>query len=180
LNLPDLKKNLLNIYKKNRQKIFDIVLFGSVTREKQNISDVDIAVIFIDSVDDKLLYDINKSQEHIHINYLKLTELYSESLWKIIIREGESIVHKKSLDELFGLQSYGLFSYDLTGMKRKSRFSQVLRGYKSESILKKVDGTIIKPGVLLVPTQHTEYFREFLNTWNAKYKLKFIYGMSID
>ena len=155
--------------------MFDIVLFGSVVKEKEIAEDIDIAVIFKDKIDNSLLEKIRKLDSKIHVDYLRLTELYSESLWRTLIREGFSVVFNKELSSVFGFKSYGLYTYDLTKVKRKSRFSQVLMGYKAESVLEKVNGTILKPGVILVPIEKVELFRSFLERWNVRYKLRYIY-----
>lgn len=174
LKLQNLKKNLKNIYKKNKEKLFDIVLFGSVVKGKEFIGDVDIAVIFKDEIDRGILKAVESIREDIHIAYLKLDELYSQGLWVTLIREGYSLSKNKFLKDLMNLKSFGLFTYNLKNVKNKSRFSQVLRGYKSESILKKVGGEVLKPGVVIVPMDNVEYFRTFLQTWKAKYTLKYV------
>lgn len=175
LKLQNLKKNLLFIYKKNKDKIFDIVLFGSIVKgkEKEFRKDIDVCIIF-KKKDKEILKELNKL-ENIHINYLYLAELYSQSLWKTLIREGISIVYNKKISDIFDLDSYGLYTYDLKGLKNKSRFSQVLKGYKAEPVLEKVKGNILRPGVILVPIKNVEYFRTFLESWNVKYTLKYIY-----
>jgi len=175
LKLQTLKKSLLSIYRKNKDKIFDIILFGSVVKAKEFISDIDIAVVFKDKRDDSVLKTIRSIGENIHVDYVLLTELYTEGLWRTLLREGFSIVYGKRVSDIFGLQSFGLFTYNLTKIKRKARFSQVLMGYKSEPILKSVEGKILKPGVILVPMEKVELFRTFLETWKVDYTLKMIY-----
>ena len=172
MNLQTLKKSLLNIYKKNKEKVFDIILFGSAVKGKEFVSDIDVAVIF-KVRDDSVLNEIRSL--NVHVDYVLLDELYKESLWKTLIREGVSVVHGKNVSSIFGLSCYGLFTYNLTKIKRKARFSQVLMGYKSESILKKVEGNILRPGVILVPISKIELFRTFLETWEVDYTLKNIY-----
>lgn len=172
MNLQGLKKSLLDIYKKNKDKIFDIVIFGSAVKGKEFVSDIDIAVIF-KVRDDSVLSKIRALG--VHVDYVLLDELYSESLWRTLIREGISVVYGKKISSAFGLQSYGLFTYNLTKIKRKARFSQVLMGYKSESMLKKVEGKILKPGVILVPISEVELFRSFLERWEVDYTLKIVY-----
>lgn len=169
-----MKKSLVSIYKENKDKIFDIVLFGSAVKAKEFVSDIDIAVIF-KIKDDSILEKIRSLNSNIHLDYVLLSELYDESLWKTLIREGISIIQGKKVSEIFGLACFALFTYSLTKIKRKSRFSQVLAGYKSESMLKKVEGTILKPGVILVPIEKVELFRTFLEVWEVDYTLKIIY-----
>ena len=172
MKLQSLKKSLLTIYTKNKDKIFDIVLFGSAVKGKEIVSDIDVAVIF-KARDDSLLKKIRYLG--VHVNYVLLDELYKEDLWKTLIKEGVSIVYGKKVSSVFGLNSYGLFTYNLTKIKRKARFSQVLSGYKSEAMLKKVEGNILRPGVILVPVSKVELFRTFLETWGADYTLKVVY-----
>jgi len=175
LSLQNLKKTLLNIYKNNKEKIFDIVVFGSFVKGKdiEFIGDIDICII-LKQRDKPMLNDLDKLKD-MHINYLYLTELYTQPLWRTLIREGISLIHNKRLFEMFEFKSYGLYVYELKGLKNKSRFSQVLNGYKSESVLKKVNGIALKPGVILVPIENVEYFRTFLDTWNVKYTLKYTF-----
>ena len=172
MKLQTLKKSLAGIYRKNKDKIFDIVLFGSAVKGKEFISDIDVAVIF-KVKDDFILTKIRSLG--VHADYVLLDELYKESLWKTLIREGVSAVYGKSVSSVFGLKSFGLFTYNLTKIKRKARFSQVLSRYKSESMLKKVNGKILRPGVILVPISKVELFRTFLETWKADYTLKIVY-----
>lgn len=174
MKLQSLKRNLLDIYKKNKQKIFDIIIFGSVVKAKEFVSDIDVAVVF-KTKDDSILKEISSLEKNMHVDHVMLDELYKESLWRTLIREGISIVHNNKVSSIFGLESYGLFTYNLTKIKRKARFSQVLMGYKSDSMLKKVEGKILRPGVILVPTSKLELFREFLETWEVDYTLKNIY-----
>jgi len=172
LKLQKLKKSLLDIYRKNKDKVFDIILFGSAVKGKEFVSDIDVAVVF-KVKEGGVLCKIRSLG--LHADYVLLDELYKESLWKTLIREGVSVVYGKKISSVFGLNSYGLFTYNLTKIKRKARFSQVLMGYKSESMLKKVDGKILKPGVILVPISKIELFRAFLETWEADYTLKIVY-----
>lgn len=167
-----MKKSLLSIYKKNKDKIFDIVLFGSAVKGKEFVSDIDVAVIF--KVKDGSVLSKIRSLG-VHVDYVLLDELYSESLWKTLIREGVSVVYGRKISSVFGLSCYGLFTYNITKIKRKSRFSQVLMGYKSESMLKKVEGKILRAGVILVPISKLELFRTFLETWKVDYTLKVVY-----
>lgn len=176
LNLQTLKKNLLNIYKKNKEDIFDIVIFGSFVKGKEDAEDIDIAVIFKKKNNINIIKSIEKITKKIHVDYLLLTELYSQPLWRTLIREGYSVTHNKNLISVFGLESCALVTYNLSSLgKRKSRFSQVLSGYKSESVIKKVEGILLKPGVILVPIKNFEYFRTFLETWNVNYRVKYVY-----
>ena len=163
------------IYKSNKGQIFDIILFGSAVKAKEFVSDIDIAVVFRTEKDESVLNKIRSLDKLIHVDHILLSELYSESLWRTIIREGISVVSNKKIADVFGLKCFGIFTYNLTKVKRKSRFSQVLMGYKSESILKKTDGKILKPGVILIPMEKVELFRAFLETWNVDYTLKIIF-----
>lgn len=169
-----MKKSLVNIYKKNKEIIFDIILFGSEVKGKEFASDIDIVIIFR-TKDDSVLAKVRSLRANIHVDYVLLDELYKESLWKTIIREGVSVVYNRNVSSIFGLSAYGLFTYNLTKIEKKSRFSQVLMGYKSESMLKKVNGEILRAGVILVPISKVELFRTFLERWNVDYSLKFIY-----
>ncbi len=176
-SLQILKKNLVSIYKKNKEKIFDIVLFGSIVKGKSFSEDIDICVIFKNKEDMTILKEISSINTEIklHVTRLSLNELYTEKLWLTILREGFSIIHNKTIIEILNLEAYGLYTYNLTNIKNKSRFSQILKGYKSTSMIEKVNGKLLKPGVILVPIKKVEEFRSFLENWKVKYTLNYIF-----
>lgn len=150
------------------------MIFGSAVKGKEFVGDIDVALVFTSNIDMELVSSVEKLNELLHVAYLKLDEIYSQPLWITLIREGFSISKNKFIREIMGLESSGLFTYDIRHIKNKSRFSQVLKGYKTESVLKQAHGEILKPGVALIPIEYVEYFRTFLKTWNAKYTLKHI------
>lgn len=167
---------MLNIYNKNKKDVFDIFIFGSFVKKKEDFKDIDVAVVFLSSVKSSILSQIERLDKKIHTQYLKLDELYNQALWGTLFREGVSVREGKKLSDVLGLKCFGLYTYHLKSLgKRKSRFSQVLMGYKSDSMLKEVKGEILWPGVILVPIENVEYFRKFLEVWKAKYRLKYIY-----
>ncbi|HLC46194.1 MAG TPA: nucleotidyltransferase domain-containing protein [Candidatus Nanoarchaeia archaeon] len=171
-SLQGLTKSLKKIFEAHKGSVFDIIIFGSLVKGKEDVSDQDVCVIFLKK-EDKALDKVG-AIPGVHSGYLMLEELYSQPLWKTLLREGYSVKSGKALAEIFGERRYGLYTYDLRGMKRKSRFSQILKGYRSESILARVNGILLKPGVVLVPIERVELFRSFLEVWKAKYSLKYI------
>lgn len=163
-----ISKKICNKYSAD---IFDIVLFGSAVKGKGFPEDVDVCIIF-KKENLKVLKEFGKG---VNVTRVLLSELYTQPLWQTLLREGFSLAHGKMLSEMLGFKSYGLYTYSTVGMKRKSRFSQVLSGYKAESMLKKTGAIAVKPGAVLVPIKKVEEFREFLDRWNAKYALKYVF-----
>ncbi|MCX6707550.1 MAG: hypothetical protein NT001_05425, partial [Candidatus Woesearchaeota archaeon] len=156
----------------DKESLFDIVIFGSILKGKEFSDDADICVIFRKKKE-SIIPEIERI-DGAHVNYLMLDEVYEQRLWRTLIKEGFSIAKEKKLQEIFGQKNYGLFTYDIRELKKKSRFSQIMSGYKSESILKRTEGKVLKPGIALIPIENVELFRSFLEVWKAKYTLKYI------
>ncbi len=178
MNLQDLKRNLKNIWAKNKDVLFDIVVIGSAEKGKESLKDVDVALIFKarERVEEtnKLARQIDRS---VHVSHIFLDELYTQPLWHSVLREGYSVSSEKKLLDLLGMAAFGLFTYSLKGMKPniRSRFSQVLSGYKSEPVLKQTEAVVLTPGAVLVPITKVEKFRSFLEYWKASYTLKYVW-----
>jgi len=161
--------------KKEKNKVADIVLFGSSVKGKEFYRDIDIGVVFSYSADKRIIQEIKSIDPILHVDFVLLTELFSHGLWKTFFREGISIKTGKKISEVFGLSPFGLFTYSLRNLKNKSRFSQVMGGYKSTSMVKEAGGSVLKPGVILVPMEKIELFREFLEQWDVEYNVKIVY-----
>lgn len=171
--LKALKKKSRQVYKKNKDIIFDIVAFGSTFKEKAKPSDIDICVIFLSSVKKNSIDKILGEFSECHASYLILSEIYSEPLWMTLFHEGYSLLKNKFLYKIFNLNSFIIFKYNLKKMNavQKSSFSHALFGRKRDGILYKLNGKILGRGCVMVPIEKSEKVREVLERWKVDYSI---------
>jgi len=91
-----------------------------------------------------------------------------------VIGEGILLLKEKTLSEMFGFRTFTVFSYTLHGLKNseKVRFNYSLNGRRGESgMIKLKNCEHIGRGVLKVPIEHSEEFKEFLEKHKVNYKI---------
>ena len=174
-------KNIRAWAKKN--KVVDVVLFGSHAREKSRPNDIDICII-INDCDEKNSIDLvdslgkvtDKSSFKFQINILASSAVASgASLTKSLLTEGISLMHNQSFSSVFGFRNRSIFTYSLRrfGSSKKVRFHYLLRGrYGSAGILKEVEGTLLGNGIIEVPTAKEDALKEVRELWKVDYKIQ--------
>ncbi len=171
-----LSSKLHSFYRKNRQEILDILIFGSVTRGKKSPKDVDILVVFKEKEDNELEYVLRKELKSIpktEITSRTYKSLFDPSFLprEYILSEAYSIRLKKTLSEAFGYVSYVMFNYTLENFTptKRTQFHYSLHGRGTEGILEKIGGLKVS-GVVLVPTGKSDMFIDFLDAWDISFK----------
>ncbi len=170
---------------KKHEEIFDFAIYGSVIRGKINARDVDIAIIF--SPPQKLEKKLNLSQKlknelkkltdfDLDIKGVDINDLHDKTFLagKSIIAEGYLVIRKKFLYELFGFNNCYLFSYSLTNLSpsKKVMLQYALHGRRGEKgIIKITNSMSIGKGVIKVPLESSEEFKEFFEKNNVDYKI---------
>ncbi|MBU1204850.1 MAG: nucleotidyltransferase domain-containing protein [Nanoarchaeota archaeon] len=157
--MKQLAKKLKNLLK--NKKIIDLVIFGSVAKNKIRASDIDIAVILKDSIDKNNLKEsigklINKK---IHLQLVSIND-YDKFLWLTLIKEGYSIKHNKYLFELYKIKPIVLFKYNLKQLptSKKVMFERAIKNFKD---IEKLSNRVV-----LVPINLSGEFADFLRNWN--------------
>jgi len=155
--------------------IWDIAIFGSFVKEKGEPGDVDVAVVFKKG-GTELLEEISEKLEEIsdsiHYNWMFLEKIKKNPLWMTLMVEGFSVKSGKMFSDVFGYRTMAIFSYSLSGLKNKSKFSHALFGRNgNEGKIKEVEGEVIAKGVLGVPMRKSDSFRDFLDYWKVDYKM---------
>lgn len=157
--MRQLAKKLKNLLK--NKKILDLVIFGSVAKNKIRANDVDIAVILKDAVDKNSLKEsigkvLNKK---IHLQFLSI-ENYDKSLWLTLIKEGYSVKHNKYLFEVYRIKPVVLYKYSLKQLpiSKKVMFERAIKNFKNIERLSN--------RVILVPVNLSGEFADFLRNWN--------------
>ena len=170
------RSEIENFYKKYKNEIIDIFIFGSIVRGKEKPADIDILILFKNKENLEKEYELRKIIEKINLNFkIQIIPRTYKNLFDIkflprenILSEAYSLINNKYLSEAFGYKSYILFKYNLKkfNISKKMMFHYALTGRrKSLGILKKINGIKISEYIVLIPIENSEEFKEFLNSW---------------
>jgi len=179
--LEKLRKCLKDEIKGN---IFDILIFGSLSKGKFSPRDIDIAVIFLQGT---LRERLNLIQEiknklkpkfnlNIDLKQVLLRDLFSpEFLARTgIMLEGYSTFHSKKFCQTLGFNSYTLFWYNLKILThtQKVKFDYILAGRNQKGIIELLNGKRLVSGVVKIPIEHSFEFEEVLKNNKIAYNKK--------
>ena len=169
-------KSLTRILKPLLQKykiLEDIIIFGSLVREKPNPKDIDIAV-FIHEKNEAIIEKIEKdikdalTEFEIDITILTVEDIYSP-LWLSITYEGWSINKEEFFSVLYNIMPSKLYKYSIRMLTPVQKV-QFDRGLKA--ILNDLGGIRMTRTVVLIPLQKSEMFEEFLKTWRIEFETR--------
>ena len=179
-------KNLKKHLKSEKDKtIFDIVIYGSAVKGKEDARDIDILVIFFEGTLkerlDKLqeiksrLKDVG-TETAIDIKQILLKELFSSSFLARtgILLEGVSIFTNKKFCETLGFRSFTLFWYSLKELTHteKVKFNYILAGRNTKGMINEVNGQKLVNGAIKVPIENSAIMERILKTNNIQYYKK--------
>ncbi len=183
-----MQKELLQAIKKIKtwvvkQKVIDVVLFGSAMRGKSIPRDLDLCIILEDKDEEKsidLADSLGRFLEKLsitpHISVITSSAgLSGNTLVKTLLTEGYSIKKNKKFSTIFGLENKSMFIYTLKSFtpSKRVQFHYMLRGrYGAEGMLKEAEGIILGTGTILVPTEKEDLIKEILDRWKVKYEIK--------
>lgn len=151
--------------------IEDIIIFGSLVREKTHPKDVDIALLVherdegpLEKIEDELrsLFEGFK----IDITILTVKEVYSP-LWLSIMKEGYSVSNEEFLPILYDIKPEKLYKYSIKMLTpvQKVQFDRGMR-----RMVEDLSGVRLTRTVILIPFQKSERFEEFLKTWKIEFE----------
>lgn len=166
------------------ERIFDIVIFGSLVKGKPDPRDIDIMVIFIEgSLKERV--DIiqgiksrikKKIDANLDIKQCLLKDLFSpEFLARTgILLEGYSIFKAKKFCETLGFSSYSLFWYNLKNLShsQKVKFNYILAGRNQKGVIELLNGTRLMSGVVKIPIEHSLEFENIVKNNKITYNKK--------
>lgn len=156
----------------------DIIVFGSFVKGKTAPKDIDICLIFRDSVDLDIVKDIQAIiGENFHISSLSANNFFNKkhNLAQTLLFEGVSARSGKRLNDIYSLDSYGLYYYDISDMKKsdKVRFVYLLKGRgKEKGIVKEFKGAFLVNGCFIMPVEKDGEMLEIMDKWGVKFKKK--------
>lgn len=171
-----LSKNSKKLYQKYKNRIIDILVFGSAIKGKFEPTDIDIAIILKNTKESELpslRQEFNKHfDKKIHLNLMGIETIFENLLFKTLINEGISLITNKPLHQKMGYESKAIFSLNLSKLKKSKKvlFSYALHGKKDKKgMLDSMNGKEIGRAVLLIPVQQADNFKEFLENWNVDF-----------
>ena len=180
-----LKKLIHKWIKKN--KVTDVILFGSYSRGGYYPQDVDICII-IPTSREKEAIDILASfkkqvnNPRLHVSIITERDFIKgdSTLVKTLLSEGVSISKNEPLSNIYGFENKTIFTYSLKGFKpsERVRFHYALNGRRgSMGVLKESDARIMGNGVIIAPTSKEEMIKNTLDMWNIAYESrKILFG----
>tara|TARA_Y100000310_G_C20416997_1_gene684813 strand:+ start:279 stop:827 length:549 start_codon:yes stop_codon:yes gene_type:complete len=182
--METLLKSSKKLYQDYKGKIIDVLLFGSLAKNKFKPNDIDIAIILKNTKEKELLNLMGKFSKYFnkktHLNLLIIETILKNPLFKTLIDEGISLLDNKQLNQKLGYESGAIFSLNLTKLEKSKKvlFSYALHGKKdNEGILKKLNGKEIGRAVFFIPVKFTGEFKQFLEVWNVDvYMMKVLKG----
>lgn len=155
-----LVKKLKNVLK-NNTSIIDLLIFGSVVKNKLETHDVDIALLTNGHINrtelkKQLETSLNKG---IDLQIITLKD-YDKFIWVTLIKEGYSIRHEAYLHELYRIKPIVVYTYSLKplSLSKKVMFERALKNFKNIERLSN--------RVIFVPIEISGEFSDFLQRWD--------------
>jgi len=178
--LPKLKK-IKEWIQKN--KVLDIIIFGSAMRGKTSPNDIDLCILIKEKDTEKsleLVDSLGKLAESIpinaHINILSTDKFASgNSLVKTLMNEGLSLKTGNYFCNNFDFQNKSLFIYTLKKFSpsKRVKFHYLLRGrYGRKGILDEIQGKFLGTGTIIISTEKEDLLKEIFETWTVDYKIE--------
>jgi predicted nucleotidyltransferase len=163
-------KNDFKKYLKDKG-IFEIVLFGSFVKGKENPADIDIAMITSEK--------IKIEMEGYHISVIPLRDFFDNPplLITTLLKEGYSLKKNKLFSENYRFSSRVLYNYELREINPslKVKIVNLLRGTKiNKGLVEHNDGEWIANQVFIVPVFNDSIIERFLINFKVKYKKHYI------
>ncbi len=166
--MENLKKSLKNLLK-NYKEIDDLIIFGSLAKNKEEPKDIDIALI-AEKKDIHLATLLKKElPANAHISVITKNELLTNPLALTLIREGYSIAKDDYIKTIFKINPMKLYSYNLLHLNSSNK---TLFNISLKKTIKRINGEKIGAGSVLIPIENSGYFEEFLDAWQMKYKTR--------
>ncbi len=171
-------KNELHKIVKQHPEVLDILLFGSSVRGKSTPADIDILLLFQEKVDKNVEY----TARNILQKYAKNISIISKTEKTILdpafdaresmLFEAQSLLTGKNIAHQYGFSSFGMFKYHFNQWSKlqKTKFYYALNGRGKTGIADQYKSIKLSDSVMLVPLEHIEEFRSFLESWKVEYK----------
>ncbi len=183
--LKDLLKNnkfsssIKNFYKENKNKILDVLLFGSAVKGKEKPTDIDLLIVYkTEKEDSETSHDLRvllkKQGFNVSITSKTYISLFNPAFIarEVFLSEAYSFVLNNSISRGLGYEPLMLFRYELKGMSKsdRMRFYYSLYGRKeSTGILENFKARKFSDTIIASPIENAEKMKEFLQYWKIEF-----------
>ncbi len=179
--LQRLKKSSKGLCRKYKNKVVDVLLFGSAIKGKFEPEDIDIAIILRNTKQEELIKERNEIakffDKKVHLNLILIETLIENPIFKTLIEEGYSLLSSKKLCYRLGYESAVIFMFGLKKLSnsKKVLFSYALHGKNGrEGMIQKTNSKELGKAVILTPTEKQEEFKSFLDSWQIDYRIMMV------
>jgi len=178
--MSSIKNRIKAWIKKN--KVIDVIIFGSSIRGKSAPSDLDLCILLQDTKENQsidmvssLHNELDKFELKIQINILNSSSFIDgNTLAKTLLLEGFSVKNNEQFSKNFGLENKSTIIYSLKKFSpsRRVQFHYLLNGrYGSKGVLKELNGKMIAQGTISIDTFYEDKLKEIFDQWNVEYKI---------
>lgn len=170
---------ITEFYKKRKNEILDIILFGSAVKGKEKPNDLDILLLFMNKEDLDAAYELRKKLEkfcaEVHVTTKTYEGLFDKNFRArtVFLGEGYSLVRKEFISKGLGYTSISLFKYELKGFSQSKRMQLQYALYgrdKKSGISKELKLRKFADTIFFCTLENTEKLREFFEQWNIKFE----------
>ncbi|MGQ9543434.1 MAG: nucleotidyltransferase domain-containing protein [Candidatus Bathyarchaeia archaeon] len=174
--------------------VVGIILFGSAARgDLDEYSDYDLLVLFTDEKSmwsqwDKLYEHIGELRLLVHIipkTVKEFRESTEPTFLESILKDGKILYMKYPLEAplyMLGSKSFTLITFSMASISQKGKMSLTYRLYgkggRPRGVLSVYGGRKIRPGCILIPTEHTQKILEVLKEYKVKWETIKLYTRS--
>ena len=169
--------------------IWDIALYGSFIRGKEDARDMDIAVLTRKEFSEEKKLSLAQQIKE------QLTNTFPEILFDVmvvdvsdflnphflaregIIAEGYLILKKEYLSKLLGFETFAYIKYSLQGLtaSQKKMLYYALHGRRDmNGVLKEINGQCVSREVLKIPLQSSYNMEQLLKLHRVSYNMEFV------
>lgn len=166
-----------------KNNVWDIVLYGSFLKGKEDYNDIDLLLIFLDSplnqrleISQKFKEILRPTIKNLDVKTINVLELFDAGFLarKGILLDGYSLVDKAGFASKIGFVGRVLFKYNLKNLSHneKTKFTYSLIGRSDKGLIEKTGAVSVGRGAVLVPAKNSLFFEDFLNKWKINFEKK--------
>lgn len=183
LKSPALRSAVKKFVTENHD-IFDVVLYGSYVRGKEDARDIDVAIILQKTADlNKKLSLAQALKENlekrlfpfqIDVKTVDREDLLDEHFLarQGIIAEGYAIIQQENIAQLLGFKTFVLVKYSFKTLtpSQKKMFYYALKGRRGmKGVLEEMQGELLSKGLLRIPIHYEYQIEQLLTLHNVHF-----------
>lgn len=179
----------LKKFSKKYSEVWDIAVYGSAVRGKQNPGDLDFALILSKKIDESKKLALAQEVKagigkvfpsiQIDVKTVVVDDFLDEHFLarQGIIAEGFLLLRKESLAKKLGFATFMLVKYSLQGLtsSQKKMLYYALKGRRdSKGVLTQIGGELISREVLKIPIESSFKIEELLSMHQVRFTTEFM------